>query len=59
MILAIGTVVDLNGPCALATADAYYHLARASICEIGLIEEPTFDLLNALVCVWFLQPLNH
>jgi hypothetical protein len=54
MVLAIGTVVDIRGPCTSATADAYYHLARASTCEIAMIEEPAFDLLNALV--WISQP---
>jgi hypothetical protein len=50
MVLAIGTHVDLDQAPGSPTAEAYYHLARASLCEISLLEEPNFDLLQALVC---------
>lgn len=49
MILAIGSLVDLNQAPASPHAEMYHHLARASITAIPLMEEPNFDLLHALV----------
>ena len=49
MVLAIGSLVDLNRPLGSLHGEAYHHLARAAICEIPLMEEPDFDVLHALV----------
>lgn len=49
MILSIGSLVDLNRPLGSLHGEAYHHLARASVCEIPLMEEPDFDVLHALV----------
>ena len=49
MILSIGSLVDLNKPLGNLYGEAYHHLARASVCEIPLMEEPDFDVLHALV----------
>lgn len=51
MVLSIGSLVDLNKPLGSLHGEAYHHLARASVCEIPLMEEPDFDVLHALVCV--------
>jgi hypothetical protein len=51
MILSIGSLVDLNRPLGSVHGEAYHHLARASVCEIPLMEEPDFDVLHALVHV--------
>lgn len=49
MVLAIGSLVDLNRPLGSLHGEAYHHLARAAVCEIPLMEEPDFDVLHALV----------
>lgn len=49
MVLSIGSLVDLNRPLGSLYGEAYHHLARASICEIPLMEEPDFDVLHGLV----------
>lgn len=54
MILSIGSLVDLRRPLGSLHGEAYHHLARASVCEIPLMEEPDFDVLHALV-----SPLNY
>ncbi|KXN83107.1 hypothetical protein AN958_01778 [Leucoagaricus sp. SymC.cos] len=48
MILSIGSLVDLKKPLGSLHGEAYHHLARASVCEIPLMEEPDFDVLHAL-----------
>jgi hypothetical protein len=53
MVLSIGSLVDLNKPLGNLYGEAYHHLARASVCEIPLMEEPDFDTLHALVSNWF------
>jgi hypothetical protein len=49
MILSIGCLVDLKRPLGNLYGEAYHHLARASVCEIPLMEEPDFDVIHALV----------
>jgi len=49
MVLSIGSLVDLKKPLGSLHGEAYHHLARASVCEIPLMEEPDFDVLHALV----------
>ncbi|KAF8073426.1 hypothetical protein FPV67DRAFT_1477758 [Lyophyllum atratum] len=54
MILSIGSLVDLNRPLGSLYGEAYHHLARASVCEIPLMEEPDFDVLHALFfMIWW------
>ena len=53
MVLSIGSLVDLNKPLGNLYGEAYHHLARASVCEIPLMEEPDFDTLHALVRLLF------
>ncbi|KAF5361070.1 hypothetical protein D9756_004646 [Leucocoprinus leucothites] len=48
MVLSIGSLVDLKRPLGSLHGEAYHHLARASVCEIPLMEEPDFDVLHAL-----------
>ncbi|KAG7088273.1 hypothetical protein E1B28_012287 [Marasmius oreades] len=54
MVLSIGSLVDLDGPLGSLHGEAYHHLARASVCEIPLMEEPDFDTLHALFfMIWY------
>ncbi|KAE9405690.1 hypothetical protein BT96DRAFT_988202 [Gymnopus androsaceus JB14] len=54
MVLSIGNLVDLNKPLGNLYGEAYHHLARASVCEIPLMEEPDFDTLHALFfMIWY------
>jgi hypothetical protein len=50
MILAVGCLVDLSQPPDSPIAETYHHLARASLCEIPVMEDTTFDAIVALVC---------
>ena len=54
MLLSIGSTVDLTRPIGSLHGEAYHHLARAALSEIPLMEEPDFDLLHALVCIYLL-----
>ncbi|KAJ7095719.1 hypothetical protein B0H15DRAFT_826810 [Mycena belliarum] len=54
MVLSIGSLVDLTRPLGSLHGEAYHHLARASVCEIPLMEEPDFDELHALFfMIWY------
>ncbi|KAK1226259.1 hypothetical protein PQX77_010732 [Marasmius sp. AFHP31] len=54
MVLSIGSLVDLERPLGSLHGEAYHHLARASVCEIPLMEEPDFDTLHALFfMIWY------
>uniref|UniRef100_D8PXF1 Zn(2)-C6 fungal-type domain-containing protein n=1 Tax=Schizophyllum commune (strain H4-8 / FGSC 9210) TaxID=578458 RepID=D8PXF1_SCHCM len=54
MVLSIGSLVDLKRPLGYLSAEAYHHLARASVCEIPLMEEPDFDTVHALFfMIWY------
>ncbi|KAF9267292.1 hypothetical protein L218DRAFT_955171 [Marasmius fiardii PR-910] len=54
MVLSIGSLVDLDRPLGSLHGEAYHHLARASVCEIPLMEEPDFDTLHALFfMIWY------
>lgn len=59
MVLSIGSLVDLNRPLGSLYGEAYHHLARASVCEIPLMEEPDFDELHALVCLFVIPSKNQ
>ncbi len=49
MHLSIGSLVDQTRPLSSLNGEAYHHLASAAVCEISLMEEPDFDVLQALV----------
>lgn len=49
MILAIGSVVDLQHGPDRARAERYHHLARAALCEVPVMDDTSFDAVNALV----------
>ncbi|KIY45194.1 hypothetical protein FISHEDRAFT_49804 [Fistulina hepatica ATCC 64428] len=54
MVLSVGSLVDLNRPLGSLHGEAYHHLARASVCEIPLFEEPDFDTVHALFfMIWY------
>jgi hypothetical protein len=48
MILAVGTLVDLAQPAESPDSERYYHLARASLCEIPVMEETTVGAIATL-----------
>jgi hypothetical protein len=50
MVLAVGCLVDLNQPSDCPDAEKYHHLARASLCEIPIMEDTNIDAVVALVC---------
>lgn len=50
-MMAIGTLVDLKQPNDSPRAEMYHRLARASLCEMNLMDEPSLDLLQTLVCL--------
>jgi hypothetical protein len=54
MILAVGCLVDLSQPPDPPIAETYHHLARASLCEIPVMEDTTFDAMVTLVCEVFI-----
>ncbi|TFL01701.1 hypothetical protein BDV98DRAFT_567372 [Pterulicium gracile] len=55
VLLAIGCAVDTTLPHDESMGEAYYHLARASICEMPMLEEPSFDLLRAVFfIIWYM-----
>lgn len=54
MVLSIGSLVDLTRPLGYLSAESYHHMARASVCEIPLMEEPDFDTVHALFfMIWY------
>lgn len=48
-MMSIGLLVDLNQQNESPRADAYHRLARASLCEMNLMDEPNLDLIQTLV----------
>lgn len=55
MILAVGTLVDLAQPAESPDSERYYHLARASLCEIPVMEETTVAAIVTLFYMtWYL-----
>lgn len=51
MILALGTAVDQrrNHRTWFPDAERYHHLARASLCETAVIDDPSLDGVLAMV----------
>ncbi|KAI0699104.1 fungal-specific transcription factor domain-containing protein [Cytidiella melzeri] len=59
MILAIGSCVDLDGAHrehdSKQLAEHYYYLARVALCEIPLMDDTSFDAVQALFLMeWYL-----
>lgn len=50
IMMAIGLLVDLNQQNESPRAEVFHRLARASLCETNLMDEPSLDLLQTLVC---------
>ena len=48
-MMSIGLLVDLNQKNEPPRADVYHRLARASLCEMNLMDEPNLDLIQTLV----------
>ena len=49
MILAIGCKVDENPRNGRQEAELYHHLARVALCEVPVMDDTSFDAVNALV----------
>lgn len=49
MILAIGSMVDLQHGPDRQNAERYHYLARAVLCEVPVMDDTSFDAVNALV----------
>lgn len=49
MILAMGTVVDLEHTHSSQDAERYHQLARAALCETSVLHDPSIDTISALV----------
>lgn len=55
MILAVGCLVDLNRDPDSSEAEKYHQLARASLCEIPVMEETNVETITALFyLIWYL-----
>jgi hypothetical protein len=49
MILAIGSMVDLQQGPDRYKAEKYHSLARAALCEVPVMDDTSLDAVNALV----------
>lgn len=55
MIIAVGCQVDTNRPADTPDAEKYHQFARASLCEIPVMEETTVETILALFYeIWYL-----
>ncbi|KAH7913978.1 fungal-specific transcription factor domain-containing protein, partial [Hygrophoropsis aurantiaca] len=55
IMMSIGLLVDLNQQKESPRAEVYHRLARASLCEMNLMDEPSLDLLQTLFyMIWYL-----
>ncbi|KAH0832169.1 Choline/Carnitine o-acyltransferase-domain-containing protein [Lanmaoa asiatica] len=55
IMMSIGLLVDLNQQNESPRADLYHRLARASLCEMNLMDEPNLDLIQTLFyMIWYL-----
>lgn len=52
MILAIGCKVDPNPRNGRQDAERYHHLARVALCEVPVMDDTSFDAVNALVRIF-------
>ena len=49
MILAMGSMVDLQHGPDRQSADKFHYLARAVLCEVPVMDDTSLDAVNALV----------
>lgn len=55
IMMAIGLLVDLGQQNESPRAEVFHRLARASLCETNLMDEPSLDLLQTLFyMIWYL-----
>ncbi|OAX41741.1 hypothetical protein K503DRAFT_863613 [Rhizopogon vinicolor AM-OR11-026] len=55
IMMAIGLLADLNQQNESPRAEVFHRLARASLCETNLMDEPSLDLLQTLFyMIWYL-----
>lgn len=55
MLLAIGSLLDINRSIHTTGAEKFHTLARAALCEISVLEDTTVDTITALYYeLWFL-----
>ncbi|KAG9315613.1 Choline/Carnitine o-acyltransferase-domain-containing protein [Chiua virens] len=55
IMMSIGLLVDLNQQSEPPRAELYHRLARASLCEMNLMDEPNLDLIQTLFyMIWYL-----
>ncbi|KAF9236495.1 hypothetical protein BU15DRAFT_49985 [Melanogaster broomeanus] len=55
IMMSIGLLVDLNKKNERPRAEVYHRLARASLCEMNLTDEPNLDLIQTLFyMIWYL-----
>jgi hypothetical protein len=55
MLIAIGSLLDLNRPLNSTDSEKYHTLARAALCEISVLEDTTVETITALYYeLWFL-----
>ncbi|THH30715.1 hypothetical protein EUX98_g3450, partial [Antrodiella citrinella] len=55
MILAIGCKVDTESSNGRQDAERYHHLARVALCEVPVMDDTSFDAVNALFFMeWYL-----
>lgn len=59
IMMSIGLLVDLNQQNEPPRADLYHRLARASLCEMNLMDEPNLDLIQTLVRHPLSNPCHH
>jgi hypothetical protein len=50
MILAIGSLMDVKHPAYNIEAEKYHQLARASLFQSSLFEDPTISAVQTLAC---------
>lgn len=50
MVLAIGSLVDIKQPAYNIEAEKYHQLARASLFQSSLFEDPTISAVQTLAC---------
>ncbi|TFY79464.1 hypothetical protein EWM64_g4544, partial [Hericium alpestre] len=53
MVLALGSLVDLQRDMDRGQAERYYQLARAALCELPILEDTSVDCIFFMV--WYLQ----
>lgn len=53
MLMTIGLQVDVSQLVDTPRAHVYYNLARATICQIPIMEHPDLDLMHTLVRLGF------